>query len=153
MLDDTLLYDIMLTLGRIRESDTLYPPIDVPGLYRLLNGISESTYDALKKDCLVYFLLKWYGDGRERNLPRDRLIPPQFAQLAEAYWCLDAAVNVQMAVSLLFDSRLNQDYSSKSLHAISTAADIDPHPLIVRYIRSAEPLLTELNDLSSSQSL
>ncbi|KAJ3980050.1 nuclear pore complex assembly-domain-containing protein [Lentinula detonsa] len=148
MLDDTLLYDIMLTLGGIRESDTLYPPIDVPGLHRLLNGISESTYDALKKDCLVYFLLKWYGDGRERKFQRDRLIPPQFAQLAEAYWCLDAAVNVPMAVSLLSDSRLNQDYSSKILQAISTAADIDPHPLIVRYIRTAKPLLTELDDLS-----
>ncbi|KAJ3927808.1 MAG: nuclear pore complex assembly-domain-containing protein [Lentinula lateritia] len=147
ILDDTLLFDILLTLGGIREPDTLFPPNDVPGLQRLLNAIAESTYDALKKDCLVYYLLKWHRDGRERRFQRDRLIPPQFAQLAEAYWCLDAAVNVQIAVSLLSDSRLNQDYSSKILQAISTASDIDPHPLVVRYVRTAKPLLTEPDDL------
>ncbi|KAJ3882787.1 nuclear pore complex assembly-domain-containing protein [Lentinula edodes] len=147
ILDDTLLFDILLTLGGIREPDTLFPPNDVPGLQRLLNAIAESTYDALKKDCLVYYLLKWHRDGRERRFQRDRLIPPQFAQLAEAYWCLDAAVNVPIAVSLLSDSRLNQDYSSKILQAISTASDIDPHPLVVRYVRTAKPLLTEPDDL------
>ncbi|KAJ3806639.1 nuclear pore complex assembly-domain-containing protein [Lentinula aff. lateritia] len=147
ILDDTLLFDILLTLGGIREPDTLFPPNDVPGLQRLLNAIAESTYDALKKDCLFYYLLKWHRDGRERRFQRDRLIPPQFAQLAEAYWCLDAAVNVPIAVSLLSDSRLNQDYSSKILQAISTASDIDPHALVVRYIRTAKPLLTEPDDL------
>ncbi|KAJ3837770.1 nuclear pore complex assembly-domain-containing protein [Lentinula raphanica] len=147
MLDDTLLYDIMLSLGGIQITDTLYPPLDAPGLHRLLNAIAESTYDALKKDCLVYFLLKWYKDGRERKFQRDRLIPPQFARLAEAYWYLDAAVNIPIAVSLLSDARLNQDYSSKIMQAISTATDIDPHPLIVRYVRTAKPILTELDDL------
>ncbi|KAJ4473085.1 nuclear pore complex assembly-domain-containing protein [Lentinula aciculospora] len=147
ILDDTLLFDIMLTLGGIRDPDTLYPPTDVLGLQRLLNAIVNSTYDALKKDCLVYFLLKWHRDGRERRFQRDRLIPPQLAQLAEAYWCLDAAVNVPIAVSLLSDSRLNQDYSSKILQAISTAAGVDPHPLIVKYIRTAKPLLSEPDDL------
>ncbi|KAF9067429.1 ELYS-like domain-containing protein [Rhodocollybia butyracea] len=147
LLDDTLIFDILLSLGKIRAPDTLYPPMDAAGLERLLDAIYESTYDKLKKDCLVYFLLKWHRDGREKRFQKDRHIPPQFAQLAEAYWCLDAAVNVPMAVSLLCDSRLNQDYSSKILQAISTAEDIDPHPLIVRYIRTAKPLLTEPADL------
>ncbi|KAE9405035.1 hypothetical protein BT96DRAFT_812877, partial [Gymnopus androsaceus JB14] len=146
-LGDTLLFDILLSLGGIREPDTLYPPNNAQALERLLDAISASTYDSLKKDCLVYFLLKWHRDGREKRFQRDRSIPPQFAQLAEAYWYLDAAVNVPTAVSLLSDSRLNQDYSSKILQAIAAAEDVDTHSLIVKYIRTAKPLLTEPDDL------
>ncbi|KIK56631.1 hypothetical protein GYMLUDRAFT_76005 [Collybiopsis luxurians FD-317 M1] len=146
-LGDVLLFDILLNLGGIRDTDILYPPHDVIGLERLLDAISTSKYDSLKKDCLIYFLLKWHRDGRERRFGKDRSIPPQFTQLAEAYWCLDAAINVPTAIALLSDARLNQDYSSKILQAISTAPDIEPYPLILKYVRTAKPLLTEPEDL------
>ncbi|KAG7448654.1 uncharacterized protein BT62DRAFT_992665 [Guyanagaster necrorhizus] len=144
-LNDMLLFDILLSLGGIREPDTLYPPRDVQSLERLLNAISASQYDVLKKDCLVYFLLKWYEDGREGKFEQARSIPPQFCALSDAYWHLDAGLNVQRAVALLSDSRLNRDYASKILHAISLSGD--PTNLILKYVRTAKPLLTEPEDM------
>ena len=49
------------------------------------------------------------------------------------------------AVTLLSDARLNRDYASKILQAISLTPD--PSPLIRRYVRTAKPSLTEPNDL------
>lgn len=51
----------------------------------------------------------------------------------------------QRAVTLLSDARLNRDYASKILQAISLTPD--PAPLIRRYVRTAKPSLTEPNDL------
>ncbi|KAK0203824.1 nuclear pore complex assembly-domain-containing protein [Desarmillaria ectypa] len=144
-LNDMLLFDILLSLGGIREPDTLYPPRDVRSLERLLDAISASQYDVLKKDCLVYFLLKWHEDGREGKFEQARSIPPQFCALSDAYWHLDAGLNVQRAVALLSDSRLNRDYASKILHAISLSDD--PTTLILKYVRTAKPLLTEPEDM------
>jgi hypothetical protein len=79
---DLLLFDILLTSGGIREPDTLYPPVDIASFHRLLEAIHTSTYDALKRDCLVYFLLKWYQDGREDRYKLEKCIPPQFSSLS-----------------------------------------------------------------------
>ncbi|ESK81851.1 elys protein [Moniliophthora roreri MCA 2997] len=148
LLGDTLLFDILLSFGSIKEPDGLYPPANAEVLQRLLDEISKSnTYDALKKDCLVYYLLKWHRDGREARFQRDRSIPPQFVALADAYWYLDSGSDVARAVSLLSDPRLNRDYASKILQAISLSKD--PHPLIVKYIQTAKPLLAEPDDLDT----
>ncbi|KAK7437878.1 hypothetical protein VKT23_007691 [Stygiomarasmius scandens] len=153
LLSDVLLYDLLLQCGGVREPDIMYPPHDTSSLDRLLEAITTSTYDTLKKDCLVYYLLKWYMDGREARFQLDRCISPQFAKLADAYWCLDSGLNVAYAVSLLSDCRLNTDYASKILQAISSAPITDPYPshypLIVKYIRTAKPLLTEPQDLDT----
>lgn len=101
LLGDMLIFDILLTLGGIREPDTLYPPADEEGLQRLLDAIQSSQYDMLKKECLVYFLLKWYEDGREREFQRQRSILPQFSALADAYWHLDTGINVAVRLSLI----------------------------------------------------
>jgi len=97
-LGDLLLFDILLTSGGIRQPDTLYPPVDVDSFHRLLEAIQTSQYDALKRDCLVYFLLKWYQDGREEKYRLEKCIPPQFASLADAYWYLDAGINIPVRV-------------------------------------------------------
>ncbi|KAK0192519.1 nuclear pore complex assembly-domain-containing protein [Armillaria mellea] len=144
-LNDMLLFDILLSLGGIRQPDTIYPPRDVRSLERLLDAISASQYDVLKKDCLVYFLLKWHEDGRETKFEQARSIPPQFCALSDAYWHLDAGLNVQRAVALLSDSRLNRDYASKILHALSLSED--PTTLILKYVRTAKPPLTEPEDM------
>lgn len=91
---NTLIFDILLTSGGIREPYLLFPPEDVESLRTLLDAIQSSTYDTLKKDCLVYFLLKWHQDGREKDFQQQRCIPPQFAALADAYWHLDTGINV-----------------------------------------------------------
>ena len=93
-MSDLLIFDILLSSGGIRQPDSFYPPNDVPSLRRLLDAIQNSKYDALKRDCLVYFLLKWYNDGREERFQLEKCIPPQFVALADAYWYLDTGFNV-----------------------------------------------------------
>ncbi len=53
----------------------------------------------------------------------------------------------QRAVSLLSDARINRDYTSKILQAISL--DSDSQRLILKYIRTAKPLLTEPDDIDA----
>lgn len=95
-LSDLLIFDILLSSGGVRQPDSLWPPTDPASLHRLLEAIEDSTYDALKKDCLIYFLLKWHQDGREERFREDRCIPPQFAMLSDAYWHLDSGINVEV---------------------------------------------------------
>ncbi|KAG5641726.1 hypothetical protein DXG03_004317 [Asterophora parasitica] len=144
-MDDKFIFDILLTSGGIEKPDTLFPPRDVDDLIELLRAIEDSVYDILKKECLVYYLLKWHKDGREERLQIDRCIPPQFTALADAYWHLDAGVNIPRAVSILSDNRLNREYASKIIHAISICPT--PAPLIVQYVRTAKPLLTAPQDV------
>ena len=86
----------MLSSGGILEPATLYPPADVASLSALLHAIENSTYDRLKKDSLVYFLLKWHQDGREAKFADERCISPQFCALCDAYWHLDTGWNVEV---------------------------------------------------------
>ncbi|KDQ58648.1 hypothetical protein JAAARDRAFT_206519 [Jaapia argillacea MUCL 33604] len=144
-MSDLLLFDMLLSSGSVPRPDALYPPTDITTLRRLLDAIEESTYDALKKDCLIYFLLKWHGDGREVSFAEDRCIPPQFTVLADAYWYLDAGVDLEKAVALLSDRRVTRDFPSKILEALSLSED--PYPLVRRYVRTARPLLTQPNDM------
>ena len=96
LLSDLLFFDTLLLSGGIREPATLYPPTDVASLSDLLHAIGNSNYDQLKKDCLVYFLLKWHQDGRETRFADERCIPPQFCALCDAYWHLDTGWNVEV---------------------------------------------------------
>ena len=98
-LTDNLIFDILLNAGGIREPASVYPPQDVHGLEHLLDVIETSTYDALKKHALVYYLLKWHQDGREAVFRKAYSIPPQFAALADAYWYLDTGVNIPVSPS------------------------------------------------------
>ncbi len=96
-MSDVLIFDILLSLGGIKVPDSLYPPRDFSTLRRLLNAIETSTYDAMKKDGLIYFLLKWHTDGRDAKYQHSRGIPPQFVSLADAYWYLDSGENVAVS--------------------------------------------------------
>ncbi|KAI0676405.1 nuclear pore complex assembly-domain-containing protein [Trametes maxima] len=146
-MSDMLIFDILLSSGGIRHPDTLFPPADPEALQKLLNAITHSTYDALKQDCLIYFLLKWHQDGREDEFREKRCIHPQFAALADAYWHLDSGINIARAVSTLSDRRINRDYPSKILQALSLADNAST--LIRTYIRTANPLLTEPDDIDT----
>ncbi|KAI9458668.1 nuclear pore complex assembly-domain-containing protein [Lactarius psammicola] len=146
-LSDLLIFDILLSSGGIRQPDSLWPPTDPSSLRRLLGAIEESTYDTLKKDCLIYFLLKWHQDGREERFKEERCIPPQFAMLSDAYWHLDSGIYVERAVSLLCDVRLNRDYTSKIIQAISLSDDSTR--LLLQYLRTAKPMLTEPDDMDT----
>ncbi|KAG2156826.1 nuclear pore complex assembly-domain-containing protein [Suillus bovinus] len=142
---DVLIFDVLLMRGGVRQPDMLYPPTDLHSLRKLLDVINGSSYDSLKKDCLVYILLKWFQDGREATYAEERCIPPQFVSLADAYWHLDTGIHVEKAVSILSDARLNRDYASKIMQALSLSED--PPPLIVKYVRTAKPPLMEPDDI------
>ena len=101
-MSDVLIFDILLTSGGIRQPHALYPPRDSHSLQRLLDAIANSTFDTLKKDCLVYFLLKWHQDGREDEFKERRCIPPQFAALSDAYWHLDSGIQVAVSLPSIF---------------------------------------------------
>jgi hypothetical protein len=88
-----------LKSGNVRSPDILYPPYNEHSLLRLLEAIEKSNYDALKKDCLVYFLLKWHQDGREDKFAMQKCLPPQFTTLADAYWHLDSGINLAVGFS------------------------------------------------------
>lgn len=96
-MSDTLIFDVLLSKGGIRHADSLYPPASVDGLERLLEAICNCTYDAVKQDSLIYFLLKWHQDGREMDFSESRCIQPQFVILADAYWHLDTGINVEVS--------------------------------------------------------
>ncbi|KAF9653489.1 hypothetical protein BDM02DRAFT_1590206 [Thelephora ganbajun] len=145
LLSDLLFFDTLLLSGGVREPATLYPPTGVSSLSTLLHAIENSNYDRLKKDSLVYFLLKWHQDGREVRFADERCISPQFCALCDAYWHLDTGWNVERAVSILSDARLNRDYASKIIEVISLSDN--PTPLIVKYVRTCKPLLTEPDDI------
>lgn len=98
---DQLIFDVLLSTGGIRHPDRLYPPRDVEALICLLDAIRDSTYDSLKKDCLVYYLIKFHRDGREDAFRDENCIPPQFVLLADAYWHLDNGIDVAVRLSPL----------------------------------------------------
>ena len=96
LLSDLLFFDTLLLSGGVRDPATLYPPTDVASLSNLLHAIENSNYDRLKKDSLVYFLLKWHQDGRETRFADERCILPHFCALCDAYWHLDTGWNVEV---------------------------------------------------------
>lgn len=93
-MNDQLIFDMLLSTGGIKRPDRLYPPTDVDSLKLLLDAIRESTYDTLKKNSLIYYLIKWHKDGREEVYSEEKSIPRQFVLLADAYWYLDTGANV-----------------------------------------------------------
>lgn len=96
LLSDLLFFDTLLLSGGLRDPATLYPPTDIASLSNLLHAIEDSDYDRLKRDSLVYFLLKWHQDGREIRFADERCILPQFCALCDAYWHLDTGWNVEV---------------------------------------------------------
>lgn len=103
-MSDLLILDVLLIRGGIRNPDMLFPPANWASLRKLLDAIDASVYDILKKDCLVYILLKWAWDvdskeinpGWDVRYLQDRCIAPQFAALADAYWLLDTGTHLSV---------------------------------------------------------
>ena len=106
-MSDLLIFDVLLIRGGIRSPDMLFPPADWPSLRKLLDAIDDTVYDILKKDCLVYILLKWAWDmdpketnpGWDARYLQERCIAPQFAALADAYWLLDTGAHLPVRPS------------------------------------------------------
>jgi hypothetical protein len=145
-LTDALVFDLLLAGGGVENPAELYPPRDSDALVHLVGAIRTCAYDGLKKDCLLYYLLKACpgddGATRRRNFLGLRAIPPQFVLLSDAYWELDGGGDLrvssllrayraaksrrwQLAASILCDARINRDYPSKIMQALARPVDRD----------------------------
>ncbi|PLW11557.1 hypothetical protein PCANC_20584 [Puccinia coronata f. sp. avenae] len=79
-IDGMLFFDRLMKLGSIPNSTDLFPPPHPSRLRQLLDSIEACSFDILKKNCLVYYLLKEYCDNRETRFAIDRLIPSHFSR-------------------------------------------------------------------------
>lgn len=163
-MSDELFFDILLQLGGVEEPASVYPPTDAESLTRLLDEVDAMSYDSMKRDCLVYYLLKWQTDGQSAVYSEEKCISPHYVALADAYWMLDTgtelAVRVrfiffhgsnflqhvmQKAIALLSDARIVKENASKVMETLALAAN--SAPLIRKFVRLCKPALTEQADL------
>ena len=79
----------MLEAARVPNYEHYYPPKDAYTFKKLCHAIWSAEWDTMRKDCIIYYLLKWWGDGREVKFRKTKCIPPQFSALADAYYSLD----------------------------------------------------------------
>ncbi|KAH8113879.1 nuclear pore complex assembly-domain-containing protein [Phellopilus nigrolimitatus] len=140
-----LFFDILLQLGGIDNVPSLYPPANLRALKRLLKAVEGASYDSMKRDCLMYYLLKWQMDGREVGYADEKCISPHYAALADAYWLLDTGFNLDNALSKLSDARIVKDYTTKIIETLNLSPDSGP--LIRRFVRTCKPALRERCDL------
>lgn len=102
-MSNQLFFDILLGLGGIERPSDLYPPSSVPELQRLLDVIDSLSFDSMKRDCLVYYLLKWHQDDREKDYSKVKCISPHYVALADAYWHLDTAISIGVSYMLSYE--------------------------------------------------
>lgn len=91
-----LFFDILLRLGGKENAIELYPPTNYAELCRLINEVDSTSYDQMKRDCLIYYLLRWQMDGTEETYIVDKMIPGQYVVLADAYWHLDSDITLEV---------------------------------------------------------
>ncbi|EJC99352.1 uncharacterized protein FOMMEDRAFT_113319 [Fomitiporia mediterranea MF3/22] len=136
-----LFFDILLHLGGVPDPSTIYPPSSIPALKHLLDAIESASYDDMKRDCLVYYLLKQTSDGRDERYIDEKVISPQYVALADAYWQLDNGINLDGAISKLSDARIVRNYTTKIIETL--ALDSDSANLIRKFVRTCKPPLAE----------
>ena len=98
-MSNQLFFDILLSLGGIEEPAELYPPSNIHELRRLLDAIENLSFDSMKRECLIYYLLKWQMDEREKGYAYEKYISPHYVALADAYWHLDSGISIGVSFS------------------------------------------------------
>ncbi|KZT23726.1 hypothetical protein NEOLEDRAFT_1179939 [Neolentinus lepideus HHB14362 ss-1] len=145
-LSDCLLFDLLLRMGNIADPASLYPPADLDALQNLLQALDNTRYDSLKRDCLYYYLLRFYADDRAGDYVEHKTVPPQFVGVAAAYWCLDNATDIPRAISYLSDARVKRNEIPKIMEVLSHESDANR--LIRQYVRTVRPHLMAPKDIT-----
>ncbi|OCB86310.1 hypothetical protein A7U60_g6622 [Sanghuangporus baumii] len=140
-----LFFDMLLRLGGIDNPASIYPPCDLLSLKVLIDAILDLSYDSMKRDCLVYYLLKQLQKGKEVSFAYERSISSHYVALTDAYWELDSGINLEGAISRLSDARIVKDHTTKIMETL--ALDSNSAFLIRKYVRTCNPALRELSDL------
>ncbi|KAH9461930.1 hypothetical protein Pst134EB_005847 [Puccinia striiformis f. sp. tritici] len=114
-----LFFDRLMKLGSIPNFKDLFPPPHPSRLRQLLDSIDACGFDLLKKNCLVYYLLKEYGDGRETRFAIDRLIPSHFSRGLDGLWALDHS-QWQSAIRAIADPTVTPDFLPEIIQTLAT---------------------------------
>ncbi|MBW0498833.1 hypothetical protein O181_038548 [Austropuccinia psidii MF-1] len=147
MVHGLLFFDRLMLLGSISNYKELFPPSHPSRLRQLLDSIDGSPFDLLKKNCLVYYLLKEYGDARETKFAIDRLIPSHFTLSLDGLWALDHS-QWQVAIRCFSDPVLTPDFLPEIIHALATLPPIRSRSeYLLRFYHLAQPTL----DLPSTE--
>ncbi|KAH9461921.1 hypothetical protein MJO28_003315 [Puccinia striiformis f. sp. tritici] len=118
-IDGMLFFDRLMKLGSIPNFKDLFPPPHPSRLRQLLDSIDACGFDLLKKNCLVYYLLKEYGDGRETRFAIDRLIPSHFSRGLDGLWALDHS-QWQSAIRAIADPTVTPDFLPEIIQTLAT---------------------------------
>lgn len=92
----TLFFDILLTLGGIHNANLIFPPTNKDEYSILLDAIFASSYDNMKRDCLIYYLLKYLMNTSEVAFASQQMLTQHYASIADAYWFLDNGYNLDV---------------------------------------------------------
>ncbi|KAG9037037.1 hypothetical protein FS837_001511, partial [Tulasnella sp. UAMH 9824] len=87
-LNGALFIDELLTIAGI-DSNAMYPPHTPDAFVALQDAINNSEFDDVKRNCLLYYLLKAWNDNRSALFAQAKAIPRQYVILSDGYYYLD----------------------------------------------------------------
>ena len=150
LMADELLFDHLLEKAAIASPQSLFPPNSPDSLIDLLDAIAKCSWDSLKKSCLYFYLLSYVSSDTAAEYATTWALPPQFVHLAHACFFLDSGTPAHLAhaVTLLSDTRIIPDLSSKVLHTLSLAPQPESSRLVRAYVRAVQPVLEDYDDLA-----
>lgn len=86
-----LFFDRLLTVMGLKESISSYPPASFNDLSALVKQIMAVDSDDLKKNCLIYYLIRdrSHSSNQHEMFAQRTAIPSNYKHLIDAYWSLD----------------------------------------------------------------
>lgn len=79
----------------------MYPPHTPDAFVALQDAINNSEFDDVKRNCLLYYLLKAWNDNRSALFAQAKAIPRQYVILSDGYYHLDTG-SLEVSTALLF---------------------------------------------------
>lgn len=79
----------------------MYPPHTPDAFVALQDAINNSEFDDVKRNCLLYYLLKAWNDNRSALFAQAKAIPRQYVILSDGYYHLDTG-SLEVSAALLF---------------------------------------------------
>lgn len=147
-LNGALFIDELLTIAGI-DSNAMYPPHSPDAFVALQDAINNSEFDDVKRNCLLYYLLKAWNDNRSALFAQAKAIPRQYVILSNGYYYLDTG-RLEAAVVSVCDPRVTPDFTSKILRTLATEPALDAKArsrLVLRYVRIGKPPLESQEDI------
>lgn len=136
-----LFFDRLLLLASISNHKKLYPPANLNVLESLLDSIDTCPFDSLKKNCLIYYLLKEYGDKREDAFASDKLIPAHFTTGIDGLWALDHSM-WQLAIHCFATPTVSPDFVPDIMLSLATLPPVKQRAKhLLRFYQLVNPTL------------